>query len=110
MNRKNLPSLVRLLLALVCMAAAALLLAGPASAADEEPATDSGIDVVQVNGLIDPSNAALIKKVVHEAEAEGSSIVIVQLDGTGAVDVDVEELAQVIEDATIPVGVWVGPS
>ena len=110
MNRKNLPSLVRLLLALLCVAGGALLAAGPALAQEDDAATDAGIDVVQVNGLIDPSNAALIEKVVHEAEDEGSSIVIVQLDGTGAVDVDVEELAQVIEDATIPVGVWVGPS
>ncbi len=49
-------------------------------------------------------------QVVREAQEVGSSLVIVQLDGTGAVDVDVESLAQVIDDATIPVGVWVGPS
>jgi len=68
------------------------------------------IDVVQVNGLIDPSNAALIRASLRDAERIHSSAVVFQLDASGAVDVDVNALLRDVTDATVPVTVWVGPS
>ena len=70
----------------------------------------NGIDVVQVDGLLDPANVALIKTNVRDAEARDSTLLVVQLAGTGAVDSDVEGLVEVIDDATIPIGIWIGPS
>jgi membrane-bound serine protease (ClpP class) len=70
----------------------------------------NGIDVVQVDGLLDPANVALIKTNVRDAEARDSTLLVVQLAGTGAVDSDVEGLVEVINDATIPIGIWIGPS
>jgi membrane-bound serine protease (ClpP class) len=99
------PRRFRALTALACIAAGAVLTALPAGAAD-----DGGIDVVQVDGLLEPSNAALIKKVVREATDEGSSLVIIQLNGTGAVDIDVDALVDTVRDAKVPVAVWIGPS
>jgi len=68
------------------------------------------IDVVQVNGLIDPANAALIRSSLRDAERSHSTAVVFQLDASGAVDVDVDALIHDLTHATVPVTVWVGPS
>jgi membrane-bound serine protease (ClpP class) len=81
---------------------------GVASAQSAE--TPGRIDVVQVNGLLDPSNAALIQSTIRQAERDGSTALVFQIDGSGAVDVDVDELVRDIETAKVPIAVWVGPS
>jgi membrane-bound serine protease (ClpP class) len=96
-------------------AVAALVLAALASWAGEAaPATrDSGtrgIVIVQVNGLLDPPNAALIKKSLRDAERARASLVAFQLSASGAVDVNVASLVQSIGRSSVPVAVWVGPS
>jgi len=67
-----------------------------AVAAAQTTATDDGsggrIDVVQVNGLIDPANAALIRSSLRDAERVHSTVVVFQMDASGAVDVDVSTL------------------
>ena len=65
---------------------------------------------MQVNGLIDPSNAALIRSSIRDAERVHSTVVVFQLDASGAVDVDVNALLHDFTHATVPVTVWVGPS
>jgi membrane-bound serine protease (ClpP class) len=96
---------------------AALVLCANAVGAQEADATapprDSGqrgIIVVQVNGLIDPANAALIESSLREAASRRSSAIVFQLDGSGAVDVDSAALADSVRDSPVPVAVWVGPS
>jgi|tagenome__1003787_1003787.scaffolds.fasta_scaffold20968340_4 membrane-bound serine protease (ClpP class) len=69
-----------------------------------------GIVVVQVNGLIDPSNASLIKTSLHDAARARASLVVFQLDGTGAVDTDTDALVQAVFNSPVPVVAWVGPS
>jgi membrane-bound serine protease (ClpP class) len=75
-----------------------------------EPPIGGRIDVVQVNGLIDPANAALIRTSLRDAERARSSVVVFQMDASGAVDVDVNALLHDFTNATVPVTVWVGPS
>jgi membrane-bound serine protease (ClpP class) len=100
----------RLLPALVLLGLG-LVLAQPAVAQEDgfdgEP---NGIEVVQVDGLLDPANAALLTRVVHKAEDNDATLLVVQLAGSGAVDTDVDALVELFEDATIPIGVWIGPS
>jgi len=69
-----------------------------------------GIVIVQVNGLLDPPNAALITKSVHDAERARASLVAFQLSGSGAVDVNVDSLVRTINRSSVPIAVWVGPS
>jgi len=68
------------------------------------------IDVVQVNGLIDPANAALIRSSLRDAERVHSSVVVFQMDASGGVDIDVNALLHDFTHASVPVTVWVGPS
>jgi membrane-bound serine protease (ClpP class) len=70
----------------------------------------NGIVVVQVNGLIDPSNAALINTSLRDAAIARASLLVFQLDGSGAVDVDTNALVRAVRDSAVPVAVWVGPS
>jgi membrane-bound serine protease (ClpP class) len=96
-------------------AVAALVLAALAAWVGEAaPATRDGgtrgIVIVQVNGLLDPPNAALIKKSLHDAERARASLVAFQLSASGAVDVNVDSLVQAIVRSSVPVAVWVGPS
>lgn len=65
---------------------------------------------MQVNGLLDPSNAALIRTSLRDAERRHSSVVVYQLDGSGAVDVDVAPLVRAFRNAKVPIAVWIGPS
>ncbi len=98
---------------LTLLAVAALAVGAGAGGAGAAAVRDSGrrgIVVVQVNGLIDPSNAALIQKSLREAKGANISLVVFQLDGSGAVDVNAATLASAIRDSRVPVAVWVGPS
>lgn len=71
---------------------------------------DAGIDVVQVEGLIDPANASLVRNAVRDADGAGSTLLVFQLDSPGAIDVDVADLVRTVREARVPVVVWVGPS
>jgi membrane-bound serine protease (ClpP class) len=69
-----------------------------------------GIVIVQVNGLLDPPNAALITKSLSDAEQAHVSLVAFQMSASGAVDVNVDSLVRSILRSKVPVAVWVGPS
>ncbi len=99
--------MLRRSLAVAMITGAAALTFTSALAADDDLA---GIDVVQINGLIDPPNASLLIDTIDSAEARGASMVVVQLDSSGALDVDVDELHERIATATVPIVMWVGPS
>jgi membrane-bound serine protease (ClpP class) len=88
----------------------ALLAASFGAVAVAQNVSDGRIDVVQVNGLIDPSNAALIRSSLRDAERVHSEAVVFQMDASGAVDVDVNALLNDVTHASVPVTVWVGPS
>jgi membrane-bound serine protease (ClpP class) len=105
---------LRLVGALGCLVAGVLSFTAGASTAStgaqETTQAAGGIDVVQVNGLLDPPNAALIRDSLSDAERDGATVVVFQLDGGGAIDVDVAPLVRAIQNARVPVAAWVGPS
>jgi membrane-bound serine protease (ClpP class) len=79
-------------------------------AAEPRDSGHNGIVVVQVDGLIDPSNASLINKSLREAASARASLIVFQLDGSGAVDVNTNALVRAVHDSPVPVVAWVGPS
>jgi membrane-bound serine protease (ClpP class) len=86
--------------------------AGSAGAQADEPrpATDNGIDVVQIEGLLDPHNAALVDRSISRAEDRDSSLLVFQVDSGGAVGTDVDALTEAVGEARVPIAVWIGPS
>ena len=109
---------VRTLLGLGLLATAVVALprsasaatAAPAELAADAPKSLPGIDVVQVEGLIDPPNASLVRHSITRAEQRHSTLLVFQLDSGGAVDVDVDALVARVHNARVPIAVWIGPS
>src|SRR5262245_62004413 len=102
--------------AVSCLLAGAALAFGAAAAPvagaqDVDAARPSArTDVVQVDGLIDPANAALITRSLREADEAGSGLIVFQFDATGSVDVDVDAIVAAMRESPVPTAVWVGPS
>lgn len=105
------PSRARLLLAVLALAMAAALLSGlghPALAQDTS--TDGPVvDVLPVRGFLDPPVASAITGLVDDAEARGAELVVIQVDGPGAISADVDALVATVRDASIPVAVFASP-
>jgi membrane-bound serine protease (ClpP class) len=70
----------------------------------------NGIDVVKVDGLLDPPTASLVRDSIREANRRRSTMIVLQLDSGGSVDVDVQPLLRDVQQSRVPVVVWVGPS
>ncbi len=96
----------------VLVVAGALWIAGvwPGSPAGAADTGRRGIDVVQVNGPLDPPNVSLVRSVIREANRKGSTLVVIQLDSPGVVDSDVAPVVRAIRDSGVPIAVWVGPA
>jgi membrane-bound serine protease (ClpP class) len=94
--------IVGILLALVALAA-------PAFAQTQH---SGRMTVMQVNGYIDPIMASFIDKTLGQAERDNVDAIVIQIDSPGAVvsDAEIDRLVARIHNATVDVGVWVGPS
>ncbi len=108
MRRLSTLGAVLVALGLVLTAASALL--PTAVSAQEGPS--SFIDVVKVNGLLDPVMVDFVEESVREASATGATALVLQVDADGAVvsDERLSEMIDVIAGSTVPVDVWIGPS
>jgi membrane-bound serine protease (ClpP class) len=110
------PWLVRTFLGLGLVATAVVAVplgaraAQPDRVAAATPKSLPGIDVVQVEGLIDPPNASLVRQSIARAEHRHSTLLVFQLNSGGAVDVDMAALTARVAAARVPVAVWIGPS
>ncbi len=67
------------------------------------------MDVVQVQGAIDPVVADLIKDSIELAQSNGATVVVLQIDSQGALDTDPFELIKAVEASKVPIVTWVGP-
>lgn len=103
----------RLLLCLLLSLTVATLVATPARAqvggGDDLGDASRIVDILPVDGFIDPPVAAQILDVIAGANERGSELVVLQLDSPGVVSADVEELTAAIADSAVPVVVFVGP-
>lgn len=84
---------------------------------DSEPLVQVGgangfVDVVQVNGLIDPIMVDFINRSLDQSLANGARGVVLQMESEGAAvdDSDITKLASRIAEFDIPVSVWLGPA
>jgi membrane-bound serine protease (ClpP class) len=70
------------------------------------------VDVLQVSGLFDPILLNEVESAIDRADSQGSQALILQVNSRGTLvsDDEVEDLIELIADAPVPVGVWVGPT
>jgi membrane-bound serine protease (ClpP class) len=90
--------------------------AGGDDLAAERAQGDNGpvdvLDVVKVDGLLDPVMVDFVVRSIAEAQSGQSVGVLLQVDSPGAV-VSADRLAELIgamDQSRVPVSVWVGPS
>jgi membrane-bound serine protease (ClpP class) len=102
-------------LATAALAAVALALsvvafggADPAAAQGSE----GHLDVIEVSGRIDPVLEDFVLRSVDDAEASGAEALVLQLNSPGSVlsEARLDRLVERLEEATVPVAVWIGPS
>jgi membrane-bound serine protease (ClpP class) len=99
--------LTRLRAAALLALAGALLLVGPTHAAQSSSART--VDVIEVEGVIDPTVADYLVGRLQAAQREGVEAAIVRLDTPGGLDVSMRDIIQEMLDATVPIVVWVAP-
>lgn len=97
------------------VASITLVGAAPASAKESAgcPNPKGCVRAVTINGFIDEINVDFIERAVAEVEEiDGYLAVVLVVDSPGSVVPagDLQRLVDDLEDATIPVSAWVGPS
>lgn len=100
---------------LLMIALGVLLTALPQRAgAQETDGTVEGgfVDVIKVDGLLDPIVANFISQSIDEAERDDARWLVMQANTTGSVISDDERrsLVEQMRAATVPIAIWVGPS
>jgi membrane-bound serine protease (ClpP class) len=98
----------RLVSALIALGTLASIPVAVASAAPARP----HVDVIEVNGLVDPVMADFLVKAVHSAETGGAVALVVQMDSKGGVlsGTRLRALVTTVSGSSVPVGAWVGGS
>lgn len=74
-----------------------------------EPPAGAVVDILQIAGAVDPPVMAAVRDLVADAGDRGSSLLLIQLDSPGGLAVDRGQVVDAVEDAEVPVVVWVGP-
>jgi membrane-bound serine protease (ClpP class) len=95
------------LAACIAIGDASVVNAGAAAAA---PPGRRGIDVVQVEGYFDSPNQSLVRDSIADANKRGSTLLVLQVKSSGAIDAGVRDIVRAIDKSDVPVAVWVGPS
>lgn len=90
----------------------ALAVLGGALLADTQPVAAQGpvVQVLTVQGVINPVQARYLTRGIESANAAGASAVVIKLDTPGGLDTSMREIVQAILGSSAPVIVWVAPS
>jgi membrane-bound serine protease (ClpP class) len=85
---------------------------GPAGSQSTCDPGSGPVAIIEVDGLLDPVLADFVEDQIVEAEKICAVALVFQLDSGGAVvsESRLDDLLATIEESTVPVGIWVGPS
>jgi len=86
-----------------------LLLVGLAWA-EADAAEPAEINVLHIDGAINPVVSGYIERGIDRAEKNGAVMVIIQLDTPGGLDSSMRDIVQRIVNAKLPVVVYVSPA
>src|SRR4051812_11298088 len=73
-------------------------------------AAPSPILTAEIRGTIDPATSDYLIGAIHRAEAAQAQVLIVELDTPGGLVSSVRQMAQAIDQASVPVVVYVSPA
>jgi membrane-bound serine protease (ClpP class) len=95
------------LLWLAAMAAGVVMLAAAPLSAQEGGAQT--VDVIELEGIIDPTNADFLKGRLARSEADEVHAVVIRLDTPGGLDVSMRAMIQEMLEIDVPTIVWIAP-
>ncbi|MEX1178919.1 MAG: NfeD family protein [Nitriliruptor sp.] len=101
--------LAGLILALTASFATAQTDTGTGLPSGDVDAAERLVEILPLDGFLDPPTSAQILEVLELAADEGSVLVVLQLDAGGGVSADTDELLAAIDASPVPVAVLVGP-
>jgi membrane-bound serine protease (ClpP class) len=93
-------------LAVALTAALVVWLPAPLSA---QETLGPAVDVIEVDGIIDPTMADYLTGRLAAAELDEAHAVIVRLDTPGGLDVSMRDIIAEILDSKVPIVVWIAP-
>ena len=94
----------RRILSIALLLLGLLALAAPASGQSE-----GVVDLIELEGVIDPTAFEYLESRLSQAEADGVEAAIVRLDTPGGLDVSMRSMVKQILGSEVPVVVWVAP-
>lgn len=71
---------------------------------------EPNVRVAEIRGTINPAGASLLRTAIHQAQAEQAQALIIELDTPGGLVSSVKDMAQAIDQSTVPVVVFVTPA
>lgn len=79
---------------------------------DDEPSERRIVDVIEVDGYLDPVLVDFVGQAIDEAERVDAAALVLQLDSPGVLvgEGRFQRLLERVADAEVNIGVWVGPS
>jgi membrane-bound serine protease (ClpP class) len=95
---------IRLTLLIGILTATAIAMASGAQAAN------SRIDVLEINGVINPVTANYVNRGINQAEEANAVACVIQLDTPGGLDTSMRDIVKDIVDSKVPVVVYVSPA
>jgi len=66
--------------------------------------------VLVIDGMISPATAEFFSRGLAQAQAQGASLVVLELDTPGGLDTSMRAIIKDILNSTVPVVTWVGPA
>src|SRR6266478_2533840 len=66
--------------------------------------------VLVLDGMINPATAEFFSRGLAQAQAQGASLVVLELDTPGGLDTSMRAMIKDILNSTVPVATWVGPT
>ena len=68
------------------------------------------VDVITIDGVINPVLIDYVERSIEQAEDEGAEALVIQMDTPGGLDAPMREIIQLIIDSRVPVVGYVAPS
>ena len=79
------------------------------TACSAQPPSAETIDVIQLEGVIDPPTASYLISKLQQAEEDGVQAAVIEIDTPGGLDVSMREIVKEILESDVPVISWVAP-
>jgi membrane-bound ClpP family serine protease len=94
----------------LCWLALALMAMLTALSSPLQAEAERHVQVLTVKGVINPLTAGYLNRALKQAEAEGATAVILQLDTPGGLEGAMREITQAMLNSPLPVVVYVAPA